>query len=76
MANVALDTPGERGGRGDLDLGEGAVRASAEGTLVLQIDRATHRLLHQIVGDKKDDKLRVGVGSVWVLSELDSDIWR
>jgi virginiamycin B lyase len=72
-AHIALDVPGEGG---DLAVGEGAVWVSAEGVPVSQVDPVRNELVSQFVGGKKDDTMRVGFGSIWVISELDGEIWR
>jgi streptogramin lyase len=73
VAKIALGIPGDGG---DLDVEEGYVWASAEGVPVSQIDPNTNQLIRQFVGGRKDDTLRVGFGSAWVVDEDNGEIWR
>jgi hypothetical protein len=68
-----LGVPGEGG---DLSIGENYVWVSAEGVPLSQIDPRTHRLVRQFAGGKRDDTLRVGFGSAWIVDELKGEIWR
>ena len=73
VAHIALDVPGEGG---DLAVGAGAIWISAEGVPISEVDPVRNKLVRQFVGGKKDDTLRFGFGSLWVISELDGIIWR
>ncbi len=73
VATVDVGVPGEGG---DLAVGAGYVWVSAEGTPLSQVDPRTNRLLRQYVGGRKDDTLRVGFGSAWVVDEDNGELWR
>jgi streptogramin lyase len=73
VATIAL---GGAGPGGDLWVEEGIVWASAEGVPVSVIDPKTNTLLRQFVGGKKADTLRAGFGAVWVVDELQGQVWK
>ncbi len=73
LATVDLGVPGEGG---DLSIAEGFVWVGAEGVPLSQVDPKTNELLRQFVGGRKDDTLRVGFGSAWIVDEDNGEIWR
>jgi len=73
VAKIAVGVPGDGG---DLDIADGYAWVSAEGVPVSQIDPTTNQLIRQFVGGRKDDTLRVGFGSAWVVDEDNGEIWR
>jgi len=73
VATVEVGVPGEGG---DLSIGEDYVWVSAEGVPLSQIDPRTNKLIRQYVGGSKDDTLRVGFGSAWIVEEMTGQIWR
>jgi len=72
-ATIEVGVPGEGG---DLSIGENFVWVAAEGVPLTQIDPKTNRLVRQFAGGKRDDTLRVGFGSAWIVDELHGEIWR
>jgi virginiamycin B lyase len=72
-ATINLGVPGEGG---DVSLGENFVWVAAEGVPLSQIDPRTNRLVRQFAGGKRDDTLRVGFGSAWIVDELHGEIWK
>ena len=73
LATIEVGVPGDGG---DLSIGEDYVWVSAEGVPLSQIDPKTNKLIRQFVGGRKDDTLRVGFGSAWVVDEDNGEIWR
>ena len=73
VANIDLGVPGVGG---DLSVGASYVWASAEGIPLSQVDPKTNQLVRQFVGGRKDDTMRIGFGSAWVLSERQGHIWK
>jgi YVTN family beta-propeller protein len=67
---------GVRGEGTGLSIGENYVWISAEGIPLSQIDPRTNRLGRQFAGGKRDDPLRVGFGSAWIVDEPHGEIWR
>jgi DNA-binding beta-propeller fold protein YncE len=72
-ASIGVGVPGEGG---DLSVGENYVWVAAEGVPLSQIDPRTNQLVRQFAGGKRDDTLRVGFGSAWIVDELQGQIWR
>jgi virginiamycin B lyase len=72
-ATIDVGVPGEGG---DLAIGENYVWVAADGVPLSQIDPRTNRLMRQFAGGKRDDTLRVGFGSAWIVDELHGEIWR
>jgi DNA-binding beta-propeller fold protein YncE len=72
-ATIEVGVPGEGG---DLVVADGYVWVSAEGVPLTQIDPGTQRVRRQFVGGRKDDTLRVGFGSAWIVDEDHGEIWR
>jgi virginiamycin B lyase len=73
---AAVIEMGVPGPGGDLSVGENYVWVSAERVPLSQIDPQKNRLVRQFVGGRKDDTMRVGFGSAWVLDERHGEIWR
>jgi virginiamycin B lyase len=67
---------GVPGAGGDVSIGENFVWVAAQGVPLSQIDPRTNRLVRQFAGGKRDDTLRVGFGSAWIVDELHGEIWR
>jgi virginiamycin B lyase len=72
-ATINVGVPGEGG---DLAIGENYVWVAADGVPLSQIDPRTNRLMRQFAGGKRDDTLRVGFGSAWIVDQLHGEIWR
>jgi virginiamycin B lyase len=73
VATIAL---GGAGPGGDLAVEDGTVWASAEGVPVSVIDPNTNALVRQFAGGQKADTLRAAFGAVWVVDELQGQIWK
>lgn len=73
VATVEVNVPGEGG---DLAVGEHYVWVSGEHVPLTQIDPRNNRVVRQFVGGSKDDTMRVGFGSAWILFERAGQIWR
>lgn len=73
LATIEVGVPGEGG---DLTIADGFVWVSAESIPLSQIDPKTNQLIRQYVGGRKDDTLRVGFGSAWIVDEDEGEIWR
>jgi len=73
VATVEVNVPGDGG---DLAVGEHSVWVSGEHVPLTQIDPRNNRVVRQFVGGSKDDTMRVGFGSAWILFERTGRIWR
>ena len=73
VASIDVGVPGEGG---DISISDGFVWVSAEGVPLSQIDPRTNRLVRQFAGGKREDTLRVGFGSAWIVDEIHGQIWR
>jgi YVTN family beta-propeller protein len=73
---IATIELGGAGPGGDLAVEDGMVWASAEGVPVSMIDPKTNTLVRQFAGGQKADTLRAGFGAVWVVDELQGQIWK
>jgi hypothetical protein len=60
----------------DLSVAENYVWVAAERVPLSQVDPRTNRVIRQFVGGKRDDTMRVGFGSAWIVDELHGQIWR
>jgi len=72
-ATIPVGVPGDGG---DLSIGERYVWVSAEGVPLSQIDPSTNAVIRQFAGGKRDDTLRVGFGSAWIVDETHGQLWR
>jgi DNA-binding beta-propeller fold protein YncE len=73
---IATIELGGAGPGGDLAVEDGMVWASAEGVPVSMIDPKTNTLVRQFAGGQKADTLRAGFGAVWVVDEVQGQIWK
>jgi len=73
VATIDVGVPGEGG---DLAVGEHFVWVSAERVPLTQIDPATNKVVRQFAGGRRDDTMRVGFGSAWIVDENHGQIWR
>jgi virginiamycin B lyase len=72
-ATIDVGVPGEGG---DISIAENYVWVSAERIPLSQIDPRSNRLMRQFAGGRRDDTLRVGFGSAWIVDETHGQIWR
>ena len=73
---IATIELGGAGPGGDLWVEDGTVWASAEGVPVSVVDPKTNTLVRQFAGGQKADTLRAAFGAVWVVDELQGQVWK
>jgi virginiamycin B lyase len=73
VAMVEIGVPGDGG---DLAVGDESLWVSAERVPLSQVDPHKNLLLRQFVGGRKDDTMRIGFGSAWIISEQQGELWR